>query len=291
MPSRKRNQGKQRKAKAASAATATATSASSEASQLSEQDDKLAQLINNLSLKKCNHGRPTLADEGACKLFMMEFERSLVLSDDVMTNFRSLFANVGEAFQSAADHSCILSNHNDMEKARACLLALGADFLLKAVHITHVGTLEQAAMVTEQASAVAVAIVLCENSSDTRQLLETNLDVVPDQVRVANPAVMQKIGDLFGGNLRETVSFFAKRLDCSCLKDLYKQVKGGKKTAFCCHCHQTKERKSLMLCSECKIAQYCSAKCQKENWPKHKNHCKAFCDGMTPLTMVHCFGV
>ena len=126
MPSRKRNQGKQRKAKAASAATATATatSASSEATQLSEQDDKLAELINNLSLKKCNHGRPTLADEGACKLFMMEFERSLVLSDDVMTNFRSLFANVGEAFQSAADHSCILSNHNDMEKARACLLAL-----------------------------------------------------------------------------------------------------------------------------------------------------------------------
>ena len=132
MPSRKRNQGKQRKAKAASAATAT--SASSEALlQLSEQDDKLAQLINNLSLKKCDHGRPTLADGDACKIFKMEFERSLVLPND--DKVVSLFGCVCEAVQSATAHSRIQgSNVNDMEQAKYCLLALGTDFLLEAVH-------------------------------------------------------------------------------------------------------------------------------------------------------------
>ena len=106
-----------------------------------------------------------------------------------------------------------------------------------------------------------MAIVLCEEHEDHAR-------------HKINPAVMQKIGDLTGGGSRETVSFFAKRLDCSCLKEMYSEVKGDKKTAFCCHCHQTKERKTLMLCSGCKLAQYCSAKCQKENWPKHKNYCR-----------------
>ena len=254
MPSRKRNQGKQRKAKAASAATTT--SASSEALlQSSEQDDKLAQLINNLSLKKCDHGRPTLAEGDACKLFMSEFERSLVLPND--NKAICIYNCAYEALQSAADYSHIQINGYDVEQASDCLFALGADFLLEAVHTRQEGPLLKA-------YAVAVAIVLCENSSHALQ---------QDQIG-AYPVICKRIGDLTGGGSRETVSFFAKRLDCSCLKEMYKHVKGEKKTAICCHCHQTKERKTLMLCSECKIAQYCSAKCQKDHWPKHKNHCR-----------------
>ena len=50
------------------------------------------------------------------------------------------------------------------------------------------------------------------------------------------------------------MSFFAKRLDCcSCLKDLYKQVKGDKKKAD--GNQQRFERRTLMVCNECKIAQ------------------------------------
>ena len=231
MPSRKRNQGKQRKANAASARS-TATPASSEALlQLSEQDDKLAQLINNLSLKKCDHGRPTLADGDACKLFMTEFERALVLTnDDLIT---PLFSFASKAIQTAADYSLILSNSNDMKQARACLLAFGADFLLKALHNRQEGPLKQACAVA--LAHVIVGGVLCENSSDALQ---------QDQIG-NNPVICQRIGDLLGGGMRETVSFFAKRLDCSCLKEMYNGVKGKKKTAICGHCHQTKERKTL----------------------------------------------
>ena len=105
-----------------------------------------------------------------------------------------------------------------------------------------------------------MAIVLCEEQQD-------------HDIKI-NPAVMQKINDLFGGGSRETVSFFAKRLGCPCLKEMYNVVKGDKKTAMCIRCSQTKERKTLMLCSGCKIAQYCCAKCQKDDWPRHKNDCR-----------------
>ena len=253
MPSRKRNKGKQRKAKAASAAT----SASCETLlQLSGQDGKLAQLINNLSLKKCDHGRPTLADGDACKIFKMEFERALILPND--DKVVSLFNCVCEALLSAADSSHFPSNGNE---AKYCLLAIGTDFLLEAVHSNNE---QKQKDILKQACAVALAYVLCENSSDALQ---------QEQIG-ANPVICKRIGDLLGGGMRETVSFFAKRLDCSCLKEMYKQVKGEKKTAKCLHCCQFKERKTLMLCSGCKIAQYCCAKCQKDDWPEHKNDCR-----------------
>ena len=186
---------------------------------------------------------------------MMQFERALVLPND--NQVASLFSCVCDAFKSAADHSCILSNDNNMEQARDCLLALGADFLLEAVHTRQEGPLKQA-------RAVAMAIVLSPGEHMLISQEETG----------ANPVMLQKIGDLTGGGSRETVSFFAKRLECSCLKEMYNVVKGDKKTAICCQCQQTKERKTLMLCSGCKLAQYCSAKCQKDNWPYHMNDCK-----------------
>ena len=127
MPSRKRNQGKQRKAKAASA-----TSASSEALlQSSEHDDDfLAQLVNNLSLKKCDHGRPTLAGD-ACEIFMKKFERALVAPANNAPI--TVYICAYEALQSAADYSHIQINGYDVEQASDCLFALGADFLLEAV--------------------------------------------------------------------------------------------------------------------------------------------------------------
>ena len=178
MPARKRNQGKQRKAKAASAATAT--SASSEALlQLSEQDDKLAQLVNNISLKKCDHGRPTLADGDACKLFMMEFERSLVLPND--NKVVSLFSCVCEAIRSAADYSHIQINGYDMEQAKHCLLAFGTDFLLEAVHSNNE---QKQKDLLKQACAVALAYVLCENSSDALQQDQIGANPVICKIRI-----------------------------------------------------------------------------------------------------------
>jgi len=73
---------------------------------------------------------------------------------------------------------------------------------------------------------------------------------------------------------REIVRFYKKRIPCSCLDDLYSelkksQVRGGR----CFHCKQTIKRKDLKTCSRCKFAQYCSKECQISAWPSHKESC------------------
>ncbi|EPT00605.1 hypothetical protein FOMPIDRAFT_1162970 [Fomitopsis schrenkii] len=41
----------------------------------------------------------------------------------------------------------------------------------------------------------------------------------------------------------------------------------------CANCHAVKD-KALMICSRCKLAQYCSKECQKAHWSYHKIWCK-----------------
>lgn len=43
-------------------------------------------------------------------------------------------------------------------------------------------------------------------------------------------------------------------------------------TPYCKNCK--KNSRSLKKCSRCKKAYYCNIQCQKNNWDKHKNHCK-----------------
>jgi len=80
--------------------------------------------------------------------------------------------------------------------------------------------------------------------------------------------------NLAEGNKRDTVSFFAKRIPCKCLKAMYRQIKSEPKLGLCIHCEERKERRELMVCSLCRKPQYCSVKCQHEHWPKHKVYCE-----------------
>src|SRR5674476_350377 len=46
-----------------------------------------------------------------------------------------------------------------------------------------------------------------------------------------------------------------------------------KKIKYCYHCASIEIYNKLKKCGKCKVAYYCSAKCQLKDWPFHKIHC------------------
>ena len=109
---------------------------------------------------------------------------------------------------------------------------------------------------------IAQAIVVLENYNGSGYIESTyNFRVVATKFR-----------DLLGSSsLRDELKFFRKRISCSCLKDMHlKMRKSCPKTGQCFGCDRTTERALLMVCSRCRISQYCSRRCQVEHWPIHK---------------------
>ena len=73
-------------------------------------------------------------------------------------------------------------------------------------------------------------------------------------------------------------SFFRKRIPCSCLSKMYKEVKSVTKLrlsrwCFNLGCNKQLTEKTTMCCSLCRKVSYCSRKCQKADWTAHKINC------------------
>ncbi len=88
-----------------------------------------------------------------------------------------------------------------------------------------------------------------------------------------------KINELFFDPDEHTlVSFFKKRITCSCLDAKYEQVRSMKKLGLCyninCpHPGRQVKRSRTKCCSSCRRVNYCSRECQVENWNVHKQYC------------------
>ena len=55
---------------------------------------------------------------------------------------------------------------------------------------------------------------------------------------------------------------------------------------FCWHCHSEESKDvHLFSCGTCRVATYCSQRCQKKDWPLHKLKCKSFL-AADPAVMV-----
>ncbi len=91
-----------------------------------------------------------------------------------------------------------------------------------------------------------------------------------------------KINELFFDPDEHTlVSFFKKRITCSCLDEKYKQVKSVKKLGLCyninCpHLGRKVERSLTKCCSLCRRVNYCSRECQVDNWNLHQLYCHKY---------------
>ena len=76
------------------------------------------------------------------------------------------------------------------------------------------------------------------------------------------------------------VKYLMKHVPCSCLEDVYKEVKSIPKVGLCCNreCGQNRivERSTMLNCTRCRQANYCSRECQVADWPGHKEVCFPF---------------
>ncbi len=94
-----------------------------------------------------------------------------------------------------------------------------------------------------------------------------------------------KINELyFDPNEHTLVSFFKKRITCSCLDEKYEQVRSVKKLGLCyninCpHPGRQVKRSRTKTCSSCRRVNYCSRECQDENWDLHKLYCCRYVEG------------
>jgi hypothetical protein len=92
---------------------------------------------------------------------------------------------------------------------------------------------------------------------------------------LANPA---KLNELINSDERSLVTFFRKRIPCSCLDGKRKEVKSITKMGLCANrmCSlKEMERNKMLYCTRCRGAYYCSRDCQKADWARHKDQCEA----------------
>ncbi len=88
-----------------------------------------------------------------------------------------------------------------------------------------------------------------------------------------------KVIELIKADKHTLVKYLRKSIPCSCLDEKYKEVKSITRMGLCCNklCSAPNgmvERRSLLCCTGCHAANYCSRECQKAAWPEHKKKCK-----------------
>ena len=93
-------------------------------------------------------------------------------------------------------------------------------------------------------------------------------------LNVVGRRATKKNSRLAGGDRRDVVKFVAKRLPCTCLKELHRAArKKVEKTGMCHGCEKQFPVSQLYVCTGCLIAEYCSKECQRVHWPLHKHRC------------------
>ena len=245
MPSRKRNKGKERKAKKAEL----------EAEKIEKERAAVRSVWVNYArgevkvrqITQCNHGIDlVIPDEDNHPV--TNFIDGMVLYDANNSNLH-MRQYLRDTF---VTHQEVWDNERYREMAVNILISIGANSMLS----SDLGT----------CFFLTYAVLVLENYDGEGIISIINSRVVATKVR--------DLGYADTSVRRDVLKFYRKRTTCSCLKKMHLDArKALPKVGICMNCQQVKERALLMVCSRCRIAQYCSRECQVASWPKHKCDC------------------
>ena len=250
MPSRKKAKGKARRAaKAAAKEESQAVTANQrQESSLEAQMQRL--VINNATPLKCRHGFVHLSP-GEKKIF-----------EDFINAFIAVFissqVDLWDAFITAYEATKV--EYADMYSSKldaiiSMFLASGTEYILDVEGDNDIARL--------------YAMLACHFE-----------ELIAVEVRKTKAIFSwTKIFELHGADDHTLVSYYRKRISCSCLDEKYKEVKSVKKMGFCYNgsCSipgRRVERKKMLYCTRCGEANYCSVECQKADWKGHKQFCQ-----------------
>ena len=250
MTSRKRNKGRDRKAKKAEI---EAERMERERGIVRNRWKSWARGVDlNVQSVECNHG---------IDLMIPDDNNHPVINfidDFCMHEANNANMHMGRyLFDTFTTHQEVWVNERYREKSINIFLAIGTNFMLSKEH----------ASVPRNVAKAIVALEKYDGSGDLTSVLY-------------NRVAATKVRDINGGEssaMRDMLKFFRKRTSCKCLKAMHLDArKTLPKTGMCYHCHEVKDRALLMVCSRCRIFQYCSRECQVAHWPSHKSFCENF---------------
>ena len=200
------------------------------------------------NIPKCKHG-DDISDryiDGFLRAFLLTFEES-------RRSGRSTDQCMHDVYNATESYIDVWSNEIKLRMAIVAFLAAGTNSILT----------------NPQGKFGPQSFALYANALE--QHIEINLSKTKATVDY------KLLIDLENGDDHTIVSFYKKRIPCSCLDEEYNEVKSMKKKGVCWNVNCTKkgmvDRSSLMCCARCNSACYCSIECQKVAWPGHKEHC------------------
>lgn len=290
MEPRKKTQGKERRKVAEVKEPAPVAPDGSAADDMSAQSRSLVQqqqlpgIFPNLmhsSLKRkrgCTHGwnpRQYPEEHDCHKFIQAAYSKKAILSA----------ATAGSAVQAAA----VVTNEEypNVWKDAAGLEWISKAFVSIATEMYDFGRASMAFKVKNDANEVDYLIAI-GFSELIQQSIAVDLDHTLPTVYWA------RIYELLRADRRRIISYLKKRIPCSCLDEMYEEVKTLPKTGTCSNflgCKILGGRLNIVdmwSCGRCRRDHYCGEACQKARWGIHKECCKIWSKWKPPGDLQLC---
>ena len=251
MPSRKKAKGKARKAakeaKAKEEESQAVVEVAADQRQKESLETQMQQLaIDNVTSQQCRHGCPSLSTDE--KKICLEFIDAFIAAFNSQEDVGGSFTTATQA--TAIEYADVYSSK--LDTVVSMFLASGTQRILDGDNRQ---AQQYAALACYYEEYMAVTVL------KTKAIVNTI-----------------KVTELLRADDHTLVSFYRKRIPCSCLDEKYKEVKSVTKMGLCfnpsCSLPDRKvERSKMLSCTRCRHTNYCSVECQRANWNRHREVC------------------